>query len=271
MNTIPVYEGSVTLVDYMGDDMAVVNAARISYNKEDFGKVELTDADKNTLDYMMRHKHTSPFEQVVFKFIIEMPIFVMRQWVRHRTASLNEWSGRYSELEDKFYQPAPERLRKQDKVNKQGSSDEVLEHADHISFLFRQEQGKLYQSYHEYLEAGVAKEVARINLPLSIYTKIVWQMDLHNLFHFLKLRMDSHAQEEIRAFANAVYELIKPIVPECCKAFENHILNSVTFSADEMEILRPFLENESEHIRESATCDGALRKTRVDELMRKIG
>lgn len=233
-------KGFVRLVDWMGSDQRIVQAARVSYGDG----TKTVREDKGLIDYLMRHAHTSPFEQVQFTFHVKMPIFVARQIVRHRTAKLNEISGRYSILKDEFYEPDVSRMVKQSKDNKQGSSEELLEDADSILQSFKDEQFEMYDNYQEYIQGGMAKEMARINLPLSIYTEWYWTIDLHNLFHFLKLRMDSHAQHEVRVYADAKFNLIKDIVPFACEAFEKHVINGRKFSADEMEMIKIFLSNE---------------------------
>jgi thymidylate synthase (FAD) len=227
--------GFVRLVDHMGDDSAIVQAARVSYG----GGTKTAEEDETLIRYLMRNMHTSPFEMVEFKFHCKLPIFCARQMVRHRTASLNELSGRYSELPEEFYIPRMERVVRQSTTNKQGSG-EVFEEsvANHIRSNMSAMARDEFKHYHWMLEQDVARELSRINLPLSTYTDWYWKMDLHNLFHFLKLRLDGHAQYEIRVYAEAIFKLIRPIVPISCKAFENYALNAVTFSEAEMDILQ---------------------------------
>lgn len=229
-------EGFVRLVDFFGTDSSIVQAARVSYGKGTKKKSE----DRGLIRYLISKRHTSPLEMVDFKFHCKMPIFVARQWVRHRTASLNEYSGRFSEMPNECYVPELERLQSQSTNNKQGSSGEQVEEATWIQGTMGEEQKQSFSNYDDYLASGLSRELARINLPLSTYTQWYWKMDLHNLFHFLKLRLDSHAQYEIRVYAEAIFELIKPIVPTSCEAFEDYILNAVTFSRQEMEIIRTF-------------------------------
>ena len=224
----------IRLIDYMGGDDAIVQAARVSYGK---GTTTVSD-DRKLIRYLMKHKHTSPFEQVEFKFHIKMPIFVARQWVRHRTASLNEYSGRYSEMKNEFYFPDVDKIQGQSKDNNQGSDGIILDEAKMIQNEMVLFQEKCHKEYQKYLNKGVSREVARINLPLSQYTEWYWKMDLHNLFHFLKLRLDKHAQWEIRQYAKVIFNIIKDIVPISCEAFEDYILNSVTYSKQENEIIR---------------------------------
>ena len=196
-----------------------------------------------------------------------MPIFVARQIVRHRTAKLNEISGRYSILKDEFYEPDVSRMVKQSKDNKQGSSEELLEDAESILQSFKDEQFEMYDNYQEYIQGGMAKEMARINLPLSIYTEWYWTIDLHNLFHFLKLRMDSHAQHEVRVYADAKFNLIKDIVPFACEAFEKHVINGRKFSADEMEMIKLFLSEN--RIKDFASNVG-WKDTKLKEFLDKL-
>lgn len=208
-------KGFVRLVDHMGDDTSVVQAARVSYQSGSKGE----EADKKLLRYLYTHRHTSPFEQVEFKFHCRMPIFVARQWVRHRTASLNEMSARYTELPADYYEPVY--WREQDTKNKQGS-DGILtsEQNDHVTECYREACDRAIDTYRHMLSMGVAREMARMVLPVSMYTEWYWKQDLHNLLHFLRLRLDSHAQYEIRVYAEAIQQLITPIVPWTMEIFE---------------------------------------------------
>jgi thymidylate synthase (FAD) len=225
--------GFVRLVDYMGGDARIVQAARVSYGA---GTKTLRD-DTNLIRYLMRHEHTSPFEQVIFTFHVKMPIFVARQWARHRTARTNEISGRYSMMSGDFYMP--ERLPLQHTDNKQGSSEESLptEISKELFAQMEENQRSMYAHYEELLEKGVSREIARINLPLALYTEMYWQMDLHNLFHFLKLRLDKHAQYEIRCYAETIAEIVKKVAPIAWEAFEEYVLYARTFSKSELEKL----------------------------------
>lgn len=227
-------KGFVYLVDHMGDDTSIVQAARVSTGKGS----KNAKKDRELIRYLMRFRHTSPFEQVEFKFHVKAPIFCFRQWHRHRTASLNEMSGRYRELPEECYIPEFSRLQTQDETNHQGSSEEILEESVWIQDSMKEIQKSSFNEYHSYLNGGLTREVARINLPLSTYSEMYWKMDLHNLFHFLGLRLHPHAQYEIREYAKAIFELIKPIVPVACEAFEDYRLNSQTFSAKEMKALK---------------------------------
>lgn len=240
-NCIPCLDkGFVRLVEVMGGDHSIVQAARVSYGKG----TKNVRADKALIHYLMQHRHTTPFEMVEFKFHCRMPIFVARQWIRHRTANVNEVSGRYSILEECFWEPTPEDLRKQATANRQGSTEEHLEGevAKKIVEQFKEEQRRLYQHYEGYLKEGAAKEIARANLPLSLYTEWYWKIDLHNLLHFLHLRMDAHAQKEIRVFAEAMACFVKQHCPIAWKAFEEHTLNAVTFSQTEGKILSEVIQ-----------------------------
>ncbi len=227
--------GFVRLVDYMGSDDAIVQAARVSYGK---GTKKLSE-DRVLIRYLLRHRHTTPFEMVEFKFHIKMPIFVMRQWVRHRTANMNEYSGRYSVLKDEFYLPEKSVLQGQSKTNKQGRS-ESLPDTDQEIIIGKLKDGyrSQYADYDGFLNLGLAKEVARVGLPVATYTECYWKMDLHNLMHFLKLRLDSHAQYEIRVFAEAIASILKVAVPMTYEAFTDYSLESALFSKLEMDFLR---------------------------------
>ena len=229
-------KGFVRLVDYLGGDERVVQSARVSYGEGTKSYRE----DAALIDYLMRNTHTSPFEQVVLTFHVKLPIFIARQWIRHRTARLNEISGRYSVMKDDFYVPAPEDMAEQSADNKQGRSSKAMvpEQAEKIRAAFAEGQKRSYEEYSSLVEEGLARELARINLPLSLYTEWYWQIDLHNLFHFLQLRLDAHAQKEIRLYAQVLFEIAKNVAPRCCRSFEQHVLGGVRFSDDEMTELR---------------------------------
>jgi len=233
-------KGFVRLVDYMGGDERVVQSARVSYGKG----TKTVREDKALIDYLMRNRHTSPFEQVVLTFHCKMPIFVARQWIRHRTARVNEISGRYSVLENEFYLPDKGQVRLQSKINRQGRSDEEVppELQEEILRILIEGQRRAYQDYEELIEKDIARELARINLPLSLYTQWYWQIDLHNLFHFLELRLDYHAQWEIRQYAKVIAEITKKVAPMSYEAFEKHVLNAVRFSGEELKALKNMLQ-----------------------------
>jgi thymidylate synthase (FAD) len=232
--------GFVRLVDVMGNDDSIVQAARVSYGKG----TKTVNEDRGLIRYLLRHKHTTPFEMVEFKFHIKLPIFVARQWIRHRTANVNEYSGRYSEMKDEFYLPELSEIRPQSTMNKQGRSEETfpLEVSTEIRQKLETTQKHLFAEYQELLEMGFARELARINLPLSNYTEWYWKIDLHNLFHFLRLRIDSHAQYEIRVFGEAIAEIIKQYVPLAWQAFEDYILNARNFSAFELRAVADLIK-----------------------------
>jgi thymidylate synthase (FAD) len=215
-------------------DFAIVQAARVSYGD---GTKQVTE-DRGLIRYLARHRHTTPFEMVEFKFHQVMPIFVARQWIRHRTANVNEYSARYSVVKDRFYRPSAESIRQQSATNRQGG-DQAADVATAEDFLRYLEAAEAhFADYERLLEKGVARELARIGLPLSVYTEWYWKIDLHNLLHFLSLRMDSHAQQEIRDYANAMFALIQPIVPIAAEAFLDYRLQSLNLSRLEVEALR---------------------------------
>lgn len=258
--------GFVRLVDYLGGDARIVQSARVSYGE---GTKTLRE-DKTLIDYLLRNKHTSPFEQVILTFHVKMPIFVARQWIRHRTARLNEISGRYSVMRDEFYTPQPEEVRFQSKRNKQGGSTQDVPDSmrEKVIQLLQQEQQQLYGDYETMLEDGIARELARINLPLSLYTEMYWQIDLNNLFHFLRLRMDWHAQYEIRVYGDAMAKIVQAVSPMAYEAFEEHILHGRNFSRTELELLRSALDlgKLAEAVEKSD-----MRETRQKELLDKLG
>jgi thymidylate synthase (FAD) len=229
-------KGFIRLVDYLGGDARIVQAARVSYGEGTKSYRE----DAGLIDYLLRHRHTSPFEQVVLTFHIKLPIFVARQWVRHRTARLNEISGRYSVMKDDFYVPAPEDVACQSGDNKQGRSGEKTDPAvaESVRAALAAGQKQAYKDYTGLIDQNLARELARINLPLSLYTEIYWQIDLHNLFHFLELRLEAHAQKEIRLYAEVLLDITRKAAPLCCASFERHILGGVSFSQEEYAELR---------------------------------
>ena len=229
--------GFVKLLDVMGSDEEVENAARISYGKGT-RKVSQT---RNLIRYLIRHKHTSPLEMCEVKFHIKLPIFIMRQLVRHRMANLNEYSGRYSIMSDEFYLPEADYLQKQSTTNNQGR-EEVIPNKGLLQFEFNRIYDGAQIAYENLLNHELTKELARAVLPVANYTECIWKIDLHNFFHFVKLRADKHAQREIQDYANAMYELVKPKFPLCCEAFEDYSRDAVTFSKQEMDVIRKLLE-----------------------------
>ena len=233
-------KGFVRLVDYMGGDARIVQAARVSYG----AGTKTVREDAGLIDYLLRNQHTSPFEQVVLTFHIKLPIFIARQWVRHRTARMNEISGRYSVMQNEFYLPADEDVAIQSADNKQGRSTEAVsqEFVGNTKELLAKGQEEAYAAYTQLVESGLAREIARINLPLALYTEIYWQCDLHNLMHFLKLRLDGHAQKEIRDYGKVILEIARKVAPLTIASFENNIQKGVSFSGEELEALRAVME-----------------------------
>jgi len=283
----------ICLVDHMGDDSSIVQAARVSYGKDEQGNT-LSDRDNNAevwekqiradralIRYLMNHSHTTPFEMVEIKFMVQVPMDCWRQWIRHRTASVNEYSTRYTEALDFFQVTDPSEWRLQSSDNKQGSSGYLEEWPDEVKFerepgeevsvvnttgyvasigedeiwgvnpnrnpgeFLSHRERNLHADarivYEERLALGIAKEQARKDLPLSTYTRAYWKCDLHNIFNFLRLRMDSHAQYEIRSFANCMFEIVKQLCPVACEAFEDYVLHAKKFSRMEMECLKQLL------------------------------
>ncbi len=227
-------KGFVRLVDSMGGDDAIVQAARVSYGK---GTAKVSQ-DRGLIRYLMRHRHTTPFEMVEFKFHCKMPIFVARQWVRHRTANINEYSLRYSEARDEFYTPDPEHIEFQSALNKQGRMGEVPEELKQkVQDYFKEISERSFAMYAELNEAGVARELARAILPVNLYTEWYWKNDLHNLLHFVGLRSDSHAQYEIRVFSDAMAESIKKVAPFAWEAYQDYVVSGLRFSQIEKGML----------------------------------
>lgn len=265
-------KGYVILHKVNGTELDIVNAARVSYQttKETFDDVN----DKKLLRFLLRHDHGSPFEFVDYVFEIHLPIFVMRQLVRHRIMSLNEWSGRYTELPDNFYLPDEDLWRTQSKSNKQGSEGTLNDEEGAVyTRAFGEEQRMISMRYKEALKAGIAKELARINLPVSTYTLCRIKINARSLFNLLRLRMDEHAQLEIREYADAMYELVKDQTPILIEAFDDYIRNAVNFSAQEMEVVRKAitiaLESNSELLTEAQ--ETLTNKREYQEFLKKIG
>ena len=236
--------GFVRVVDYMGDDAAVVQAARVSYGK---GTRKITE-DEGLIRYLMRHWHSTPFEMCEIKYHVKLPIFVARQWIRHRTANVNEYSARYSIMDKEFYLPSPQNLAAQSEINRQGRGD-ILEGeaASRVMELLRADAEQTYAHYEEMLDdrkIGLARELARMNLTLNTYTQWYWKTDLHNLLHFLRLRADAHAQYEIRVYAEAMLQTVAAWVPLTYAAFCDYRLGAVTFSAKMIDVLRRLLDGE---------------------------
>ncbi len=227
-------KGFVRLVDSMGGDDAIVQSARVSYGQ---GTSKVSQ-DRGLIRYLMRHRHTTPFEMVEFKFHCKMPIFVARQWVRHRTANINEYSLRYSEARDEFYFPDPEHIQFQSALNKQGRSGEVPpELKQKVLDYFKENSERSFAMYQELNEAGVARELVRSLLPVNLYTEWYWKNDLHNLLHFIGLRSDSHAQYEIRVFSDAMAESVKKVTPFAWEAYQDYVVHGMRFSRIEQSLL----------------------------------
>ena len=225
--------GFVELVDHMPQqnlDKAIVDGARVSYQTG----TTTTRGDRGLIRYLVRNWHTSPLELVVFKFRIKAPLYIARQWLRHRTASVNEMSARYSIVDEEYYEP--EVLRKQSEINHQGSEG-VLEVDETLTKVISTQYKNAFKLYQHLLDTGVCREQARGVLPQSTYTSFVWKMDLHNLMHFLQLRMDHHAQKEIRDYATAIYELIQPLVPLSMEAFQDFRVNAMQLTGPEIEAI----------------------------------
>ena len=229
-------KGFVRLVDYYGSDSRIVQSARVSYGEG----TKTVREDKMLIDYLWMNEHTSPFEQVVFTFHCKLPVFIARQWIRHRTARVNEISGRYSVMKEEFYIPSEDVISYQSKDNKQGrSTDEVpAELRAKVLEIISSNNKSSYKNYEAMVEKGIARELARVSLPLNMYTEWYWQIDLKNLLHFLKLRMDQHAQYEIREYANAMAKVVKVVCPYVWESFEEHTLHGVKLSRSEVNILK---------------------------------
>lgn len=269
--------GFVGLVEHMGSDSSIAQSARVSYGE---GTKKVSE-DRNLIRYLIRHKHTSPLEMVEFRFHIKMPIFVARQWVRHRTANINEYSGRYSVMSDEFYIPELDRIQPQSKTNNQGSAGKLSDkEANFCQSIMRDNASSCLDSYRLLLNdysvskiesdvhftgekeerQGVSRELSRIVLPVSNYTEMYWKLDLHNLFHFLNLRLDSHAQWEIQQYGEAIYNLIKPILPISCEAFEDYIRGGTNLSKMEMDFIKDIMNSQlspKEEFKDLIKCMGS--------------
>jgi len=243
--------GFVRVVDYMGDDAAIVQAARVSYGKG----TKSTRNDRGLIRYLMRHRHTTPFEMCEIKLHVKLPIFIARQWIRHRTANVNEYSARYSILDREFYLPAPDQMASQSTSNRQGRGDLLsAEQTAAVLELLRRDSMQAYDTYEHLInDTGdgtprdpglpqLARELARMNLSLNYYTQWYWKIDLHNLFHFLSLRADSHAQYEIRVYADAIGDLVKDWVPAAWGAFVDYRQHGKFLSGEELRIVRAALK-----------------------------
>lgn len=242
--------GFVRTIDYMGDDAAIVQAARVSYGT---GTKKISE-DQGLINYLMRHRHTTPFEMCEIKYHIKLPIFIARQWIRHRTANVNEYSGRYSIMHDEFYIPAAEHLAPQSQDNRQGRSGNLTpDEKKKILDILKKDAELCYEHYTEMMNAneageildpnrtGLARELARMNLTLNYYTEWYWKIDLHNLFHFIGLRADSHAQYEIRAYADVMFETVKRWVPYAAAAFEEYKMHGTHLSAKGRDVVQKLI------------------------------
>ena len=230
--------GFLYLVDAMGGDASIVQAARVSYG---LGTKSVHE-DRGLIRYLMRHQHTTPFEMVELKFHVKMPIFVARQWIRHRTASVNEYSGRYSVMPDEFYVPDAAQVTTQSTTNRQGGSDPTdPERARAVLELIQREQRLVREGYEQMLAWDIRRELARLDLGVAQYTEWYWKNDLHNIFHFLQLRLDPHAQHEIRVYAEAMAQIVRAVVPLAWEAFEDYQLHTARFSRLELETLARLL------------------------------
>ena len=273
---IPVLDhGFIRVVDYMGDDAAVVQSARVSYGRG----TKAANEDRGLIRYLMRHRHSTPFEMCEIKYHIKLPIFIARQWIRHRTANVNEYSARYSVLDREFYVPQSEQLAAQSSDNRQGRGA-VLQgaEAERVLRLLREDATQTYDHYLEMLNedeagqprdaarSGLARELARMNLTLNTYTQWYWKTDLHNLLHFLSLRADGHAQYEIRVYAEAMLKTVQAWVPHCYEAFADYRMGAVTRSSQMLSIVRRMLAGE---VVEQA--GSGLSKREWRELMETLG
>ena len=267
--------GFVRVIDYMGDDSAVVQAARVSYGKG----TKRVNEDRGLIQYLMRHRHTTPFEMCEIKYHVKLPIFVARQWIRHRTANVNEYSARYSILDNEFYLPAPENLAVQSASNRQGRGDALPpDEASRVLDLLREDANRAYRDYAFMLNedetgkavdekrGGLARELARMNLSLNFYTQWYWKTDLHNLLNFLSLRADAHAQYEIRVYAEAMIGTLERWVPLVAEAFRQYRLGGAQLSANALAVVKKMIAGET-----VAQARSGLSKREWAELMQVLG
>jgi thymidylate synthase (FAD) len=253
--------GLVRVIDYMGDDSAIVQAARVSYGA---GTKHVSN-DEGLIRYLMRHWHSTPFEMCEIKLHVKLPVFVARQWIRHRTANVNEYSARYSILDREFYIPEPAQLAAQSTVNNQGRGATLQgEEAARVLEMLKSDAARSYDHYTEMLsqdgQQGLARELARMNLPMNIYTQWYWKTDLHNLFHFLRLRADAHAQYEIRVYADIIAQITRDWLPLAFAAFEDYRMGGVTLSGKAIEVLKRRLKGEVVEQAESGMSKGEWRE-----------
>ena len=253
--------GHLRVIDYMGDDAAICQAARVSYGRG----TKAVSNDEGLIRYLMRHWHSTPFEMCEVKLHVKLPVFVARQWIRHRTANVNEYSARYSILEREFYIPAPGHLAAQSTVNNQGRGEMLEgEEAQRVLDILRDDATRAYDHYEAMLsqdgQKGLARELARMNLPANVYTQWYWKVDLHNLFHFLRLRADAHAQYEIRAYAEVICAVVRDWVPLAYAAFEDYRLGGATLSARAARVLKRRLAGETVRQETSGMSKGEWRE-----------
>jgi thymidylate synthase (FAD) len=259
--------GFVRVIDYMGDDAAICQAARVSYGRG----TKSVQNDEGLIRYLMRHWHSTPFEMCEVKFHVKLPVFVARQWIRHRTANVNEYSARYSILDREFYIPAAEHINAQSTVNNQGRGAVLQgEEAARVLEILKADSTRCYDNYEAMIsqdgQDGLARELARMNLPANIYTQWYWKVDLHNLFHFLRLRADSHAQYEIRVYAETICQMVADWVPAAYRAFEDYRLGGATLSGKALDCVRRMLAGEEVTQETSGMSKGEWR-----EFMEVIG
>lgn len=267
---IPVLDhGFVRVIDYMGTDSAIVQAARVSYGKG----TKKVNEDAGLINYLMRHRHTTPFEMCEIKFHIKLPIFIARQWIRHRTANVNEYSGRYSIMDKEFYIPDPDQLAAQSKSNRQGRGDVLTgKEAARVLEILKEDSMRCYKNYEEMLnedidgnvlvegKTGLARELARMNLNLNFYTQWYWKVDLHNLLHFLSLRADAHAQYEIRVYAEAMLDMLKAWLPITHAAFMDYRMGGASISAKGLAVVKRMLAGEQITQEQSGMSKGEWRE-----------
>ena len=266
--------GFIRVIDYMGDDSSIVQSARVSYGK---GTKKISN-DKGLIKYLMRHRHSTPFEMCEIKFHIKLPIFIARQWIRHRTANVNEYSARYSILDKEFYIPSAENLAAQSAINNQGRGDALTDdEASNVIQILKKDAEQTYSNYETLLnessegniidesKSGIARELARMNLTLNTYTQWYWKIDLNNLLHFLALRADDHAQYEIRVYADAMLDIVKKWVPLTYEAFEDYRIGGTELSAKEVNLMRKLLKGDKVSFEEEG-----LSKREWSELQRKF-
>ncbi len=259
---IPVLDhGFVRVIDYMGDDAAICQAARVSYGKG----TKSVQNDEGLIRYLMRHWHSTPFEMCEIKLHVKLPVFVARQWIRHRTANVNEYSARYSILDREFYIPAAEDLAAQSVVNNQGRGSTLQgAEAARVLEILKADSTRCYDHYEQMIsqdgQDGLARELARMNLPANIYTQWYWKVDLHNLFHFLRLRADAHAQYEIRVYAEEICKVVADWVPAAYKAFEDYRLGGATLSGKALDCIRRMLAGETVTQESSGMSKGEWRE-----------